>query len=107
LSGGNIQKVVLARELSSKPRVLLVDQPSRGVDVGSMETVHGLIREQRDAGLAILLVSADLDEVLRLASRILVFYGGQITAEFQDVSNLQPSDLGPYMLGAKRQEATV
>jgi len=107
LSGGNIQKVVLARELSSKPKVLLVDQPSRGVDVGSMETVHGLIREQRDAGLAILLVSADLDEVLRLASRILVFYGGQITAEFQDVSNLQPSDLGPYMLGAKRQEATV
>ena len=105
LSGGNMQKVVIGRELSADPRVIVFNQPSRGVDVGSMDLIHDLIRKQRDAGCAILLISADLDEILMLSSRILVFYGGGITAQFTEMEGLSPADLGPYMLGAKRQEA--
>ena len=78
LSGGNIQKVVLARALSGKPRVLVASQPTRGLDVGATEYVRSKLLEQRDHGVAVLLISEDLDEVLALADRIAVIYEGRI-----------------------------
>jgi len=78
LSGGNIQKVVLARELSRHPRVLVAAQPTRGLDIGATEYVHALLLEQRQEGTAILLISEDLDEILALSDRIAVIYEGQI-----------------------------
>jgi len=81
LSGGNIQKLVLARELSRKPRVLIAAQPTRGLDIGATEYVHKLLLEQRDEGTAILLISEDLDEILALSDRIAVIYEGQIMGE--------------------------
>ncbi|MBC8263393.1 MAG: ABC transporter ATP-binding protein [Anaerolineales bacterium] len=78
LSGGNIQKVVLARELSRRPRVLVAAQPTRGLDIGATEYVHALLLEQRQEGTAILLISEDLDEILALSDRIAVIYEGQI-----------------------------
>jgi len=104
LSGGNIQKVVVARELSSDPEVIIAAHPTRGIDVGSEEMVHNLLRRARDRGKAVFLTSADLDEILKLASRILVIYGGELVAHFEEVSHLKAEDLGPYMLGVQRQE---
>ena len=104
LSGGNIQKVVVARELSSNPMVLIADQPTRGIDVGSEELVHNLLMKARDEGSAVFLVSADLDEVLKLSTRIVVIYNGEIVARFNEVKDLTGKDLGPYMLGIKREE---
>lgn len=78
LSGGNIQKLILARELSREPRVLVAAQPTRGVDVGAMEFIHNLLLERRAQGMAILLVSEDLDEILSLSDRIVVMYEGEI-----------------------------
>ena len=104
LSGGNIQKVVLARELSAAPEVLIAAQPTRGVDVGSEELIHKLLEKARDEGKAILLISADLDEVLKLSNRILVFYGGRITAHFEEARLITDRELGPYMLGIKEEK---
>jgi simple sugar transport system ATP-binding protein len=81
LSGGNQQKVVLAREIQSDPKVLIAAQPTRGLDVGAIEYVHRRLVEARDAGCAVLFVSFELDEVLDLADRILVMYGGQVVLE--------------------------
>lgn len=78
LSGGNIQKLIMARELSGSPRVLLVAQPTRGIDVGSARYIHERIVEQRDAGTAVLIISEDLDEVMSISDRILVMYEGRI-----------------------------
>lgn len=104
LSGGNIQKVVVARELSSDPELIIASQPTRGIDVGSEELVHNLLKEARDRGKAVLLVSADLDEILKLSNRILVLYNGELVAHFPEVSSLTGRDLGPYMLGVQREE---
>ncbi len=103
LSGGNIQKVVVARELSLAPKLIIADQPVRGIDVGSEELVHNLLKEARDNGAAVLLVSADLDEILKLSSRILVIYNGEIVGHFDEVESLTGEILGPYMLGIKRE----
>ncbi|QEL55328.1 ABC transporter ATP-binding protein [Chromobacterium paludis] len=81
LSGGNQQKVVLAREIHANPDLLLIGQPTRGVDIGAIEFIHKRLIELRDAGKAILLVSVELEEILALADRILVMAGGQITGE--------------------------
>jgi ABC-type uncharacterized transport system ATPase subunit len=105
LSGGNIQKVVVARELSSEPELIVAAQPTRGIDVGSEEMVHNLLKEARDNGKAIFLTSADLDEVLKLSSRLLVIFNGEIVGRFDDVSQLTGKELGPYMLGVQREEA--
>src|SRR5690606_7697779 len=78
LSGGNQQKVILARELDTRPKVLVVVQPTRGLDIGAIANVHQRLRSARDEGCAILLFSLDLDEVLALADRILVLYGGRV-----------------------------
>jgi general nucleoside transport system ATP-binding protein len=93
LSGGNQQKVVLARELSRSVRLLLAAQPTRGVDVGSTEFVHRKLVDARDAGLAVLLVSAELEEVLSLSDRIAVMYRGRI------VETLPAAEASPERLG--------
>jgi simple sugar transport system ATP-binding protein len=78
LSGGNIQKMVLARELARQPRAIIAAQPTRGLDIGATEYVRGQLLEQRRTGAAILLISEDLDEILALSDRIAVLYEGQI-----------------------------
>ncbi len=81
LSGGNQQKVVIAREVAAEPKLMLVGQPTRGVDIGTIESIHTELLKMRDAGVAILLVSVELDEVRALADRIVVMSGGRITGE--------------------------
>lgn len=81
LSGGNIQKLVLARELSRKPEVIIAAQPTRGLDIGATEYVHGRLLEQRELGTATLLISEDLDEILALSDRILVLFQGRIMGD--------------------------
>jgi simple sugar transport system ATP-binding protein len=80
-SGGNQQKLILAREIGEAPTVLLVGQPTRGVDIGAIEFIHNQLRALRDAGCAVLVVSSELDEILALADRVLVMNGGRITGE--------------------------
>ncbi|MDA8201536.1 MAG: ABC transporter ATP-binding protein [Chloroflexi bacterium] len=104
LSGGNIQKVVLARELSTEPKVLLAAQPSRGLDVGATESVHRTLIEQRSQGRAILLISSELSEVLSLSDRILVMYGGRVVHE-TPASAATDEGLGLYMMGLRSDEA--
>jgi simple sugar transport system ATP-binding protein len=100
LSGGNIQKLILARELERHPKLLIAAQPTRGVDIGATEYIHRRLIEQRNAGMAILLISEDLDEVLALADRIAVMYEGEIVGI---VDPRTPVDeLGLMMAGAKR-----
>ena len=100
LSGGNQQKVVVAREMARDFQLLLAAQPTRGVDVGAIEFIHARLREARDAGKAVLLVSADLAEVLALADRVAVMYGGRIVAVLPR-AEASPDTLGPYMTGAE------
>ena len=105
LSGGNQQKVVLAREIARDPGVLLAAQPTRGLDVGAIEFVHRRLVEARDRGKAVLLVSLELDEILSLSDRILVIYEGRVAAEFgPDVSE---EELGIAMTGGRRREAAA
>jgi ABC-type uncharacterized transport system ATPase subunit len=104
LSGGNIQKVVLARELSRQPRVLIAAQPTRGLDIGATEYVHQRLLEQRHEGTAILLISEDLDEILALSDRIAVIYEGRIMG-IVDRSRATPEKLGLLMAGVKAEEA--
>jgi ABC-type uncharacterized transport system ATPase subunit len=103
LSGGNIQKLILARELSRNPRVLLAAQPTRGVDVGAARYIHDRLRERRDSGTAILVVSEDLDEVLSLTDRIVVMYEGTIIAEADPHTSTREA-LGLVMAGARSGE---
>ena len=103
LSGGNQQKVVLAREMSRPLKLLVVAQPTRGVDVGSMEFVHQRIVAERDNGTAVVLISTELDEVLGLADRIGVMYHGQIAAEVTPDTPVE--QIGLLMAGANLQEA--
>lgn len=101
MSGGNQQKVILAREISSNPEVLLAVQPTRGLDVGAIEYVHKEIIQQRDRGCAVFVVSLELDEVMNLSDRILVIYEGEIVADL-DPKQTTREELGIYMTGAKR-----
>jgi len=103
LSGGNQQKVVIAREVSRNPQVLIAAQPTRGLDVGAIEFVHRRLVEQRDAGKAVLLVSLELEEVLSLADRILVIYEGRIVGEFDP--GVTEEELGIAMTGGRREAA--
>ena len=102
LSGGNQQKVILARELGREHKVLVASQPTRGLDVGSIEFVHRRIVEQRDKGLAVLIVSAELDEIYALADRIAVMYEGKITG-FRPPT-VPAEELGMLMAGATDQD---
>ncbi len=100
LSGGNQQKVIVGREVELKAPLLVVDQPGRGLDVGSAEYIQKKIVEMRDAGVACLLISADLDELFSLSDRILVFHRGKITAEKLPGETTR-EEIGEYMLGVK------
>src|ERR671930_615171 len=100
LSGGNQQKVVVAREVSRNPKVLVAAQPTRGLDVGAIEFVHRRLVEERDEGRAILLVSFELDEILSLSDRILVIYEGAIVAELPTESSEE--EIGIAMTGGRR-----
>jgi ABC-type uncharacterized transport system ATPase subunit len=102
LSGGNIQKAVVARELSRNPRVLIAAQPTRGVDIGATEYIHALLLEQRQAGLAILLISEDLDEIMALSDRIAVIYEGQIMGVV-DGKEATAAQLGLLMAGVREE----
>jgi len=103
LSGGNQQKVVIAREVSRNPHVLIAAQPTRGLDVGAIEFVHRRLVEQRDASKAVLLVSLELEEVLSLADRILVIYEGRIAGEFDP--SVSEEELGIAMTGGRQEAA--
>jgi simple sugar transport system ATP-binding protein len=103
LSGGNQQKVILARELCRKVVLLVASQPTRGLDVGSIEYIHRAIVAARDEGAAVLLVSAELDEILALSDRIAVMYRGEIAA-LLDASEATREGLGLLMAGARPEE---
>ena len=103
LSGGNMQKVIVAREFTTNPKVLIASQPTRGVDVGAIEFIHKKIVEIRDEGCGVILVSADLNEILELSDRIIVMNSGQMTAYFRDAKEVTEEELGFYMLGMKNQ----
>jgi simple sugar transport system ATP-binding protein len=101
-SGGNQQKLVLAREALAPewpPKVLLVGQPTRGVDIGAIEFIHGRLRALRDAGGSVLLVSSELDEILALADRVLVMERGRIAGELA-IADCTEAALGRLMAGA-------
>ena len=101
-SGGNQQKLVLAREIEAGPRVLLVGQPTRGVDIGAIEFIHRRLVALRDAGKAVLLVSVELDEILGLADRILVMAGGEIMGELPRAEATEEK-LGLLMAGVRTE----
>ncbi|WP_051079264.1 MULTISPECIES: ABC transporter ATP-binding protein [Hungatella] len=107
LSGGNMQKVVAARELSDRtrkiPPLIVADQPSRGIDIGATTFIHRKLLELRDAGCGVLLISADLNEILELSDSVIVLYDGEISGYFPDTRKLTERELGQYMLGVKRQ----
>ena len=103
LSGGNIQKVVVAREFSNGPCLIIADQPTRGIDVGATEFIRKKLVKLSRSGIAVLLVSADLNEVMELSDSLIVMCGGHIAAYFEDTSELTDEMMGEYMLGLKRQ----
>jgi ABC-type uncharacterized transport system ATPase subunit len=105
LSGGNMQKVIVAREFSAEPALLIAAQPTRGVDVGASEFVRNQLVQKRNEGKAVLLISADLAEVMSLADRIAVMYKGRIVGIFRNTPELTEQELGLYMLGVQEQPA--
>ncbi len=102
MSGGNMQKVVVAREFTFDSPALVISQPTRGVDIGAMEFFHTRIIERRNAGAAILLSSADLDEVFRLSDRIITLYEGRVTGEFR-ADAITKEEIGFYMTGSRKE----
>jgi simple sugar transport system ATP-binding protein len=104
LSGGNVQKVVLAREFSGEPRLLVAASPTRGLDVGAIETVHAYLRDAAADGVAVLLISEDLDEILTLADRITVMYEGAIVGETTRAA-ASVEELGLLMAGGRDPRA--
>jgi len=97
-SGGNQQKLVLARELGQAPKVLLVGQPTRGVDIGAIEFIYSQLRAMRDAGCAVLVVSSELDEILALSDRVIVMNHGRISGELA-IGECTEAGLGLLMTG--------
>ena len=100
LSGGNQQKVVVARELSEDPSLTIASQPTRGVDIGNIEAIHEQLVQMRDEGGAVLLVSAELDEVMAVADRVGVMYEGQIV-KWVNPKEVDQAQMGLYMAGVK------
>ena len=103
MSGGNQQKAIIAREIGDDPELLIAVQPTRGLDVGAIEYIHKQLIAQRDNGKAVLLISLELDEVLKVSDRILVIYEGELVADI-DPKNADINQLGLYMAGSKRDE---
>ena len=102
LSGGNQQKLILARELDPDPDLMVAAQPTRGLDVGAIEFVWKQILDQKAAGRAVLLISAELDEIYALSDRIVTLYEGRITGEYPP--DAPPEDVGVGMLGGATRE---
>ena len=102
LSGGNQQKVIVAREFDRNVTLVIASQPTRGIDVGSIEYIHARIVEQRDAGAAVLIVSSELDEVVGLSDRVIVIFDGKIAGEF-DPATATTTEIGLAMLGSEAQ----
>jgi simple sugar transport system ATP-binding protein len=98
LSGGNLQKLVLGREFEGEPRVLIAAQPTRGLDVGAIETVHGYLRDAASNGVAVLLISEDLDEIRALSDRIVVMYEGALAGELE-AATATNEEIGLLMAG--------
>ena len=108
LSGGNQQKMVVARELERQTRLVVASQPTRGVDVGSIEYIHKRLVESRDEGDGVLIVSSELDEIMGLSDRILVMYEGRIVAEFDNTGGkADRNQIGLAMAGATSGEAAA
>ncbi|MDR3541111.1 MAG: ABC transporter ATP-binding protein [Desulfosporosinus sp.] len=103
LSGGNQQKVIIARELSNNPELLLAFQPTRGLDVGAIEFIHNALVKHRDSGHSILLISFELDEIINVSDRICVLYDGRIVAEFQQ-GEVDEYELGLLMAGGEKKD---
>jgi len=103
LSGGNQQKVIVAREFDRDVKLVIASQPTRGIDVGSIEYIHARIVEERDAGSAVLIISSELDEIMALSDRILVMFEGKIAGEFDDTATV--TDIGLAMLGSQEEAA--
>jgi len=106
MSGGNQQKIIIGREIERDTDLLIAVQPTRGLDIGAIETIHELLLKQREANKGILLVSLELDQVLSLSDRILVMYEGEIVGEF-DPKKVTKQTLGLYMSGAKKDEVNA
>jgi ribose transport system ATP-binding protein len=104
LSGGNQQKIVVAREMERKPALLLIGQPTRGVDIGAIEFIHQQIVALRDAGTAVLLVSVELDEIMSLSDRIALMFDGQLMG-FRDPAQTNERELGLLMAGMNGEAA--
>ena len=103
LSGGNLQKVILAREISAEPRLMVAVQPTRGLDVGAIEAIQTLLLKQQEAGAAILLISEELAELLTLSDRIAVIFDGQIMG-IVSAAEANIADLGLMMTGSRANE---
>ena len=97
-SGGNQQKIIVARELDRDPDVLLIGQPTRGLDIGAIEFIHRRLILLRDRGMAILLVSVELDEIIALSDRVLVMFGGAVAGEVAGADATEQT-IGPLMAG--------
>jgi general nucleoside transport system ATP-binding protein len=104
LSGGNQQKLIVGREMIAEPKVLIAAQPTRGIDVGAQAAVWEQIREARRAGLGVLLLSADLEEIIGLSDTLYVIFGGRLVAKL-DPQTVTPEELGTYMTGARQESA--
>ena len=104
LSGGNQQKVVVARELDKQPQLLFAVHPTRGVDIGAIEFIHNQILKMRDASTAVLIISSELSEVTGLSDRVLVMYHGEIVGSFRS-DDVSFNELGLYMSGVKRMSS--
>jgi simple sugar transport system ATP-binding protein len=102
LSGGNQQKVIVAREFDRDVKLVIASQPTRGIDVGSIEYIHSRIVEERDSGAAVLIVSSELDEVMSLSDRILVMFDGKIAGEFDPKVHVT-TEIGLAMLGSQAE----
>ncbi len=104
LSGGNLQKVILAREISKRPRVLVAAYPTRGLDIGATEAVRKILLAERNEGAAILLISEELDEIFSISDRIAVLYEGRIMGEFAS-ADANREAIGLMMAGHSAQAA--
>jgi simple sugar transport system ATP-binding protein len=102
LSGGNQQKLVVGREMTADPKVLVAAHPTRGVDVGAQAGIWDILRDARSAGLGTVLISADLEELIGLSDRLLVMLRGRVVADL-DPATVTPADLGSYMTGARTE----
>ena len=104
LSGGNAQKIIVARELSAGPKLLIADEPTRGIDIGSIESIHRQLLEYRNQGNAVILISSELPEIMSLSDRVIVLYKGEVTGEV-DPTKTDMMQIGLLMAGITDKEA--